>query len=137
MEAGESAAFVVAQAAGPLEAAQGDRQVNIDAYALGQSVLNVALIVCILKLKRRSEDRGPSDLDPAVARRQRGRVVVCTGGALMGGGDNYVDKSTAQGVLDHLRYAGAEIRSMSTTVLRGLVDAILAEIVARAEEHGR
>jgi hypothetical protein len=57
MEAGESAAFVVAQAAGPLEAAQGDRQVNIDAYALGQSVLNVALIVCILKLKRRSEDR--------------------------------------------------------------------------------
>ncbi len=30
---------------------------NIDAYALGQSVLNVALIVCILKLKRRSEDR--------------------------------------------------------------------------------
>lgn len=55
----------------------------------------------------------------------------------MGGGDNYVDTSTAQGVLDHLRYAGAEIRSMSTTVLRGLVDAILAEIVARAEEHGR
>lgn len=26
---------------------------NIDAYALGQSVLNVALIVCVLKLKRR------------------------------------------------------------------------------------
>lgn len=28
---------------------------NIDAYALGQSVLNVALIVCILKLKRRAD----------------------------------------------------------------------------------
>jgi hypothetical protein len=28
--------------------------VNIDAYALGQSVLNVALIVCILRLKMRT-----------------------------------------------------------------------------------
>lgn len=53
----------------------------------------------------------------------------------MGGGDNYVDYQTAQGVLDHLRHAGADIRKMSTTVLQGLVDAILAEIVARAEEH--
>lgn len=31
---------------------------NIDAYALGQSVLNVALIVCILKLKRRVDAAG-------------------------------------------------------------------------------
>lgn len=29
---------------------------NVDAYALGQSVLNVALIVCILKLKRRVDE---------------------------------------------------------------------------------
>ncbi len=31
---------------------------NIDAYALGQSVLNVALIVCILKLKQRTGQVG-------------------------------------------------------------------------------
>ena len=55
----------------------------------------------------------------------------------MGGGDNYVDTQSAQGVLDHLRHAGAEIRKLSTTVLGGLVDAILAEIMARAQEHGR